>query len=243
MRVAILSDIHGNLTALESVLRDLEQQRVDGMVCLGDVASDGPQPREVLGCLMEASCPTVRGNMDAWLLEPHPFGGDSENAKRGDEIRSWCVDQLTSDEYDYLRSFQPTLEVSLDIDTCLLCYHGSPRSCEEGIFSFTPDVELSQMLEELQPSVFAGGHTHTQMYRRWEDRIIINPGSVGVPSGKGVKGRGNAWAEYAILVPERSTFRAEMRRVSVDVEAAADRAQDSGMPHATWWIQNRYGSQ
>lgn len=144
MRVAILSDIHGNSVALESALRDLGSEPIDRFVCLGDVASDGPQPREVVAHLKALGGSVVQGHMDAWLLDAHPLGGKSENAQRGDEIRSWDVDQLSSNDLRYLSTFQSTLEISLNGTGEVLCYHGSPRSCEEAIRSTTPDDELEK---------------------------------------------------------------------------------------------------
>jgi predicted phosphodiesterase len=76
MRMALISDIHGNLVALEAVMNDLERQGAERMVCLGDVAASGPQPRGVLQRLQALDCPVVMGNADAWLLEPQEYHGD-----------------------------------------------------------------------------------------------------------------------------------------------------------------------
>lgn len=241
MRIAIISDIHGNSVALESVLRDLGKEHIDRVVCLGDVVSDGPQPREVVAHLKALGCSVVQGNMDAWLNDPHPFGGKSKNAQRGDEIRSWNVDQLSSDDLHYLSSFQATLEVSLDGTGELLCYHGSPRSCEEAIRSTTPDDELEKMLSGYSARVFAGGHTHTQMVRCFGERTIFNPGSVGAPSSLTGQNPESTRADYGVVSSDDSFLRIELRRVAVDVNSVTQAACSSGMPHVDWWIQNRYG--
>jgi len=242
MRIAIISDIHGNSVALKSVLSDLKTEHIDRFVCLGDIATDGPQPREVIAHLRALNSSIVMGNMDAWFLDPHPYEGRSKNAQRGNEIRFWGVSQLSPDNLDYLRTFQAIVEMSLDTTTDLLCYHGSPQSNEEGISSTTPDGDLERMLSGYCATVFAGGHTHTQMVRRYRDVTIFNPGSVGAPPSRTGQDRHPAWAEYGIIGWEKSSLRIELRRVPVDVNLVIQAARSSSMPHADWWVQNRYGT-
>ena len=76
MRIGLISDIHGNLIALESVLSELKREQVDSMICLGDVAALGPQPHEVIERLRKLNCPVVMGNTDDWYLQPLPEGDD-----------------------------------------------------------------------------------------------------------------------------------------------------------------------
>ncbi|MBI3286567.1 MAG: metallophosphoesterase family protein [Chloroflexi bacterium] len=89
MRVAIFSDIHGNLVALEAILAEIERERVDQMICLGDVAATGPQPAETLHRLRELNCPVVMGNTDARFLNPQPFEATVEDFKL--RTRRCCV--------------------------------------------------------------------------------------------------------------------------------------------------------
>ena len=128
MRIAVISDIHGNAFALERVLGDLSTEQVDHVVCLGDVASDGPQPREVIARLRSLDAYVVKGNMDAWILDPQPIGGRSRHAERGNEIRFWGVRQLIPDDLGYLSGLPLSIELPIDPTTDLLCCHGSPRS-------------------------------------------------------------------------------------------------------------------
>lgn len=85
MRIAVIADLHGNLVALEAVLAALADERTDGIVCLGDVAATGPQPRETVERLRAVGCPVVMGNADAWLLDP----------SRGIRIRRCCAAAAT----------------------------------------------------------------------------------------------------------------------------------------------------
>ena len=173
MRIAIISDIHGNAVALEAVLNDLKTESIDHIVCLGDTISDGPQPCEVIAQLKSLNGSVVMGNMDVWCLDPRPGTGKSKNARRGNEVRFWDVRKLSPDDLDYMQTFQATVEVPLDTNTNLLCYHGSPRSNEDGIASHTSDEEMGRMLSGYHAMVLAGGHTHTQMVRYYGDCTIV----------------------------------------------------------------------
>lgn len=172
MRIAIISDIHGNLVALETILTDLNKEHVDQIVCLGDVAITGPQPREVIEQLKALNCPVVMGNCDAWLLDPQPYEtkGDSQWI-RILEIELWDAQQLSSADLDYVRMFQPTAQIPLGEGTTLLCFHGSPKSNTDIIVSTTSDEELERMLSGFHATVMAGGHTHVQMIRRYKGSV------------------------------------------------------------------------
>lgn len=143
--VAVISDIHGNLAALEAVLSDLERERPDHVVCLGDVAATGPQSRETIERQQALGCPTVMGNTDAGLLRPMSSAKTSEGAHRMHEIDRWCAEQLSSSDMDYLRGFEPTFEVSLGHGRTMLVFHSSPRSFNDVILATTSENEFERM--------------------------------------------------------------------------------------------------
>ena len=241
MRIAILSDLHGNLAALEAVLADLDAEQVDHIVCLGDVAMGGPHPREVMARLKALNCPVVMGNTDAWLLNPQPIRAWRGDSQRITEIGFWSAAQLALADLDYVHTFQPTVEVRLADHVGLLCFHGSPRSNADIIVSTTPDAELECMLTGYYAQVLAGGHTHTQMLRRYKDMIIVNPGSVGhtFEFTPGLpEARIPPWTEYALVGWADDRLDVELRRVPIDVNALVRAALSSGMPHAEWWVEN-----
>jgi len=240
MRIAILSDIHGNLVALEAVLTALDAEHVDQIVCLGDVATFGPRPREVLAQLRGLNCPVVMGNMDAWLLNPQPHEVRDENSHRITEVELWSAHQLSPADLDYLRTFRPTVEIALGDDTTLLCFHGSPQSNTDVILSTTPEEELEHKLSGFSATVVAGGHTHVQILRRHRDMIFINPGSVGLSFERARhtdQARNSPWAEYGLVSWENGSLNVELRRVPFDVEVMVRAARDSGLPHLEWWVQ------
>lgn len=240
MRIALISDIHGNSTALEAVLNQISAQGVKELICLGDVAATGPQPREVIWRLQDLGCPVVNGNMDAWLLEPELEAQPDLRAQRLQDIDVWCAEQLAPSDSAYLRSFQPNIEYPLPDGKTLLCYHGSPRSFSERILPTTPDDEVEQALGGARHDFMAGGHTHIQMFRRFRDMLLINPGSVGlaidrVSSKKDA--RRPSWAEYALLDYDEASLHVELHRVAFNLQAHIQALKDSGMPHADWWAE------
>jgi putative phosphoesterase len=241
MRIAIIADIHANDVALDAVLADIEMVQPEQIVCLGDVAATGPQPRQVLERLRALSCPAVMGNADAWLLDPQPSGTSDEHIRRFETIDRWCAAQLAPDDLAYLRTFQPTIALSLGEDATLLCFHGSPLSNTDIIRATTPDDELERMLGGQRATVLAGGHTHTQLLRRYRDMILLNPGSVGLPYEQNSATGGSRnppWAEYAVVGWAAGKLSIELRRVPVDAAAIVRAARANAMPHAEWWVQD-----
>ena len=255
MRIAIISDIHGNFVAFEAVLNDLKTEHIDRIVCLGDVVSGGPQPGEVISHLKTLNSPVVMGNMDNWCLNPQPGEGNSKNAKLGNEVQLWGVRKLSPEDLDNMRTFQATVEIPLDATTSLLCFHGSPHSNEDVIVSTTPDEEMERMLSGYRAMVLAGGHTHTQMIRYHGDSTIVNPGSVGAPVPAHDRIRRVTqrplsdlhdreyppWAEYGVVAWENRSLSIELRRVPIDIDLLVKKTHESGMPHADWWLSSRYG--
>lgn len=238
MRTALIADIHGNLTALDVVLADLARRGADRVVCLGDVAATGPQPRETLRRLRSLGCPVVMGNADAWLLHPHLDEDADEDARRFAEIDLWCRARLDEDDLAFVRTFRPTVELSIGDGLSLLCFHGSPRSWDEVVTATTPETELEDMLRGVHAGVLAGGHTHVPLVRRHRGTLLVNPGSVGLPyeiAPDTGEARNPPWAEYTVLDTGGGSLSVELRRAPVDARAVTAAALASGMPHAEWW--------
>ncbi|HXQ33390.1 MAG TPA: metallophosphoesterase, partial [Anaerolineales bacterium] len=117
MRIAVISDMHGNNLAFETVLADIKQKGTDQIVCLGDAIQGGPQPAEVVQNLRALNCPVVMGNADAWLLSGEETGDEgipSERLKKMGEIRLWSLSQLSDDDQAFILGFQPTITLNLE---------------------------------------------------------------------------------------------------------------------------------
>jgi putative phosphoesterase len=246
MRLVIISDIHGNLVALKALLSDLQRRRVRKILCLGDVAATGPQPGEVIELLQSLHWPCVIGNTDEALARGIPDLPPAKEWKalpekereRMLELDEWTRKQLGRSHRNYLSTFKPTITFKPKNGPSFLCYHGSPRSKHEGIEATTPEKELNRYLHGYNADIFAGGHTHTQMFRRFRNSIIMNPGSVGLPFRVERSGRvrNPSLAEYAIVNFAGKSFSLQLLAVPYsrkDLEAAV---RESGLPNADWWL-------
>lgn len=238
MRIGIISDIHGNCVALDAVLENIKQTGVDQIVCLGDGVQGGPQPVEVVARLQELGCPVVMGNADDWLLTGVASDAEAiseERSVRLDAVREWQLTRLSPSDLDFIRTFQPTVQIELDGERTLLCYHGSPKSFDHVILPQTPDEEVHGYLEPHEPMIYTGGHTHMQFIRHFGRTFHFNPGSVGVAYRHDQPDdhfRLDPWAEYALLSSSSGTLSLEFRRIPFDVGQLISVYRASGRPFA-----------
>jgi putative phosphoesterase len=241
-RIGLISDLHGNLVAFQVAKAALSMLGVDQILCLGDVATSGPNPSATVAALRDLHCPVVMGNTDAWSLDPHPFAYRNEETPIVNDIELWGAQQLNADDHAFLRSFEPTIRLELGA-TQILCYHGSPRSNLEDIRATTPDAELDAIFADHIATVAIGGHTHTQMVRRYREMLIVNPGSVGaaVAYHRGAsQAHYSPWAEFGLLevaeTPQGPTLYIQLHRTPIDVDAVIASVKASSMPHGEWYI-------
>jgi predicted phosphodiesterase len=181
----------------------------------------------------------VRGNTDEWFLVPQTYDPNSEKERRLMAMLEWALQQFTPADIDFMRAFQPRVELSLENGKHLLGFHGSPQANTHTIWATTTDDELAHMLGDYRALVMAGGHTHAQLLRRFREVLIINPGSVGLPVEVGAtreKNRRVPWSEYAIMESRGENLAIEFRRVPLDVSAVVRAAWESGMPNAEEWV-------
>jgi predicted phosphodiesterase len=211
--VAALADVHGNATALEAALAELEREQPDLIVSCGDLTW-GALPRETVALLepWRDRSLFVRGNSERELLEHKLLESD---------VARWEHEQHDEATLsDYVASTR--LHVTVDVDglgPTLFC-HGSPRSDEECVTAVTPAERVEEFTADVSAACIVTAHTHMQYDRRVGERRLLNPGSVGLPYELEP---GNAY--WALLGPE-----VELRRTPYDLEAAIGRMRAAGMP-------------
>jgi putative phosphoesterase len=238
MRIAIISDMHGNDLAFEAVEKDIQGQRIDQIVCLGDAIQGGPQPAAVVQRLQRIGCPTVMGNADAWLISGVETGDEGippERLKKMGEIRDWSLSQLTEQERAFIVSFQPTITIPIEETLGLLCFHGSPVSFDDVILPAAPEEEFQKHLGAYSDHILTGGHTHAQQIRRNGKYFFFNPGSVGFAYSHNQPNEdfhADPWAEYAILTAENGQTSLEFRRIPFDANELIRIYRESGRPFA-----------
>ena len=221
MRVACLFDIHGNLPALEAVLADAGDARVDRIVVGGDVLP-GPMPRETLELLRSLDTPTDfiigNGDRETAAAARGPVGSAIPEFFR--EAMKWNAAQLGPDEVRIIESWPLTKELTIDgIGRVLFC-HATPRNDTETFLKTTSDEKLRPIFDSLGVQLVVCGHTHMQFDRIVGRTRIINAGSVGMPFQ-------DAGAYWALVGPGVT-----LRRTAYDLDRAARRVRATAYPQA-----------
>jgi putative phosphoesterase len=242
MKLAILSDIHGNVLALEAVIADAKAQGITGFVNLGDIFYGPLWPRETFDLLERLEVvATVRGNQDRDLFEDHVTSRTCTRTR----------DALGPSVIAWLRA----LPATVSIEDVLLC-HGTPASdsvyllerVDAGGAVLREGTEIDELLHGTTESVVLCGHTHLQRcVRTPAGRLVVNPGSVGLPAYSDsephlhVMEAGSPDASYAILERVGSCFIVRYMRVPYRADLAAARAQAEGRTDWAAWLASGRG--
>ncbi len=223
MRIAIISDIHGNQAALEAVLQDLERQlAVDHLVVAGDLCLNGPCPQEVLETVRGLHCPVLQGNVDFEVVTMAPDKGEKKR-----NTAAWTREQIGQEGIDYLASLPHSHRIANSHGNDLLIVHANPLNLEDAIFPNASDSELERLLGGLDNGIgaMAFGHLHIAYTRRWRHLFLVDVGSCGLPRDEDLR------ASYAILSWQANSWMAEIRRVAYDVQAVVKQIKTSGIPN------------
>jgi putative phosphoesterase len=213
MRIGIVSDIHANLPALEAVLEDMPA--VDEIVCGGDVVGYNPWPRACLERVRELATVTVQGNHDRTVETPGRYAGN-RMAEAGLER---AKEELSAAQLEWLAALPRTETFG---DGRYLLVHSHPERL--GAYVYPRQFpELRPYVEEYDGLVL--GHTHIQHEARIDDRLVLNPGSVGQPRDEDPR------AAYAVLDTE--TGELDLRRVEYDIQTVYDEIAATGLPERT----------
>ncbi|KAB8159483.1 metallophosphoesterase [Streptomyces sp. 3MP-14] len=221
-RIAVLSDVHGVLPALRAVLDEPAVRDADRIVLTGDLAA-GPQPVATLDALaaLGERAVWVRGNADRAMAE----AGATREAGPG----SWAARQLRADQVALLAGLPTTATLELPgLGRVLFC-HGTPRSDEEVVLVDSPTAHWARALAGVDPEVstVVCGNTHMPFVRLVGGRLVVNPGSVGMPYGR-------PGAHWALLGPGDAV---SLRHTAFDVDAACAEIAASGHPDAATWAE------
>ena len=206
IRIAFISDIHGNLPALEAVLCDIQKCRVDQIICLGDLANGGPFPAECVATIQSLGLVTLQGNHELYVLDQMPDVQVNDPSWR--TVR-WTRQQLSAEMLTYLDN----LPLSHTLPTGdAVCFHASPLNQFWGFLPAHTDQEVAERMNELDNVTLFVGHTHCPLYRLWSNTWIINCGSVGMPLD------GSPHAKYCIAACQGGRWQIEFRSVAYDVD-------------------------
>lgn len=226
MRIGIFSDIHGNLPALQAVMADLVEQKLQTVYCLGDLVGYGASPNEVTERIRTEGMPTIMGNYDDGVAFERSECGcayrEPLEKELGDRSFAWTKAQTSSENKAFLRTLLPEIRFIAENKRVLLV-HGSPRKINEYLFEDRPLSSFQRLAVSSQADVIVFGHTHKPYVKEVDGVMFLNVGSVGKPKDADWR------ACYAIL--EMGTgARAYFRRVTYDVQKAAAAIRASQLP-------------
>lgn len=218
MKLAVLSDIHGNRAALEAVLADLEVVAPDSVVVNGDLVNRGPENAAVMELVAAGAYPLTLGNHDDLVLMWHERDPRLPDSVWDDPLwadTAWCSRQLAGGGWlELFRDLPLARRLAADGAPSVLVSHGSPRNYREGYGRFTSDDALAEIAADYPAGVLVGSHTHRPFERELGGTTFLNTGAVGAPFN------GDPRAQYLVLHLEDGAWRPEFRRVPYDRAAA-----------------------
>ena len=248
MKIALFSDIHANLPALDAFFNHLETTKPDAIYCLGDLVGYNIWPNEVIHEIRKRGIPTIAGNYDYGVGRTSDDCGcaykTDEDRAMGAQSIAFTNQTINDDERRYLRTLPAHLQLEFQLNNdllFLLLVHGSPRKINEYLFEDREEKSMLRILENAQADILFFGHTHKPYHRIFEYEIenqkafrhAINIGSVGKPKD------GDARGCYVVLTLEensskfnKESIQVDFHRFEYDVEKAALAVENSILPNA-----------
>jgi putative phosphoesterase len=225
--VAVITDIHANLPALEGALARIEELGIARIYCGGDLVGYGPHPNEVCALIEERRIPTIYGNYD------YAIGRDLEDCgcayptqherDLGQRSVDWTLAHTDRHAKDFMRELPFDLRFDVG-DNAVHLVHGSPRKVNEYLFEDKPASLYERLARAEEGDTMAFGHTHKPWVREYGGVLFVNCGSVGKPKD------GDPRAAFAILRPAGARLEVEIERVAYDAQAVAREVASAGLP-------------
>ncbi len=232
MRIAVFSDVHGNLTALDAVLADIDAQYVDEIVFAGDLCLVGPRPAECVARLQATNSHSIYGNTDDWVL------GRQQPPPHLQTLCDWTLAQLDADARTWLASlpFSHLIAPTSKSEDALLIVHANPIDVNQLIFPSEAeqierygrirqsDTDLDPLLDDLNAGILAFGHLHIPNVRQWQNKQLINISSVNMP------GDGDSRAKYGLFTLDGQRWHFERRYVAYNIQPEIDAYRQAQPP-------------
>lgn len=231
-KMAILSDIHGNIPALNAVFDDIKEKKIEKIICLGDLAGKGPSPAEAVDIIRSECSSVLMGNWDMMIAQENEF-----------EMAKWARGKLGEERLDYIRHLPFSLDFYISGRLTRL-FHASPQGVFNRVHSNSPFEKLLGLFDntentgnafgEQKPDIIGYGDIHGAYIKYFDDKVIFNVGSVGNPLDMTL-------ASYTVIEGEydckdNKGFEISFIRVPYDVELAIKLAKESNMPEIDAYI-------
>lgn len=226
MKVAVLSDIHGNGVALQYAINDLKSLGIKKIIILGDIIMKGPMPSQSLEMLKDKDLEIItwiKGNTDLWLEEIKDIIPSTKRKKELYSYYKYAKDNLKEDQILFLKELPLQCSINLN-GTSILCVHGTPQSIVEAIDSSVPEEEIKKAIKGVKEQVILSGHSHTSFIGELDDKIIFNVGSIGNSLD------GDNRISYGILDFVEDKVNLTNRRISYPADEIINIAIDNKFP-------------
>lgn len=232
MKIAFISDIHGNAVALEAVLEDIRKKNIEKICVLGDICYRGPEPKKALELVRSLQADVIKGNADEWVVRGVKQGEVPETAlEMMNKERDWIFSKLESTDIEYLSQLPTELKlVEQGID--IYAFHATPASLFEVIPQNAEDILLQdKVLSKQDSAIYLYAHIHKPYIRYLNGKVIMNIGSVGLPFD------GVAKASYGLISIHETGFSTSIERVDFDTEKVMKQYIESNYPNTEMMIQ------
>jgi putative phosphoesterase len=225
--VAVITDIHGNLPALQAVLGRAEELGIERVCCGGDLVGYGPSPNEVCALIEERGIPTIYGNYDYAIARDLEDCGcayiDQHDRELGQQSVDWTLVHTNQASKDFMRELP--FDLHFDVGGVPVhLVHGSPRKVNEYLFEDKPASLYERLAAAEADRVLVFGHTHKPWVNDFGGVRFVNCGSVGKPKD------GDPRGAFAVLRPAGENVEATIERVGYDAEAVAEQVRRAGLP-------------
>jgi putative phosphoesterase len=227
VRAAVITDIHGNLPALEAALARIDEIGVDALYCGGDLVGYGPSPNEVCALIEDRGIPTIYGNYDYAIARDLEDCGCAYVTPHDREIGQRSVDWTLAHTDARSKAFMAALPFDLRFamgPVRVRLVHGSPRRVNEYLFEDKPARLYERLAAQAEADVLVFGHTHRPWVHGYGGVLFVNCGSVGKPKD------GDPRAAFAILELAGDAVEVTIERVDYDAEAVAREVSAAGLP-------------
>jgi putative phosphoesterase len=226
-QVAVITDIHGNLPALQAALARIDELGIERVYCGGDLVGYGPQPNEVCALVEERGIPTIYGNYDYAIARDLEDCGcayiDQHDRELGQQSVDWTLVATDQRSKDYMRELPFDLRFQVG-EAGVHLVHGSPRKVNEYLFEEKPASLYERLARAETDRVLVFGHTHKPWVHEYGGVLFVNCGSVGKPKD------GDPRGAFAVLRPAGEGVEVAIERVAYDAGAVAEAVRRAGLP-------------
>jgi putative phosphoesterase len=226
-KVAVITDIHGNLPALDAALGRIAELGIERVFCGGDLVGYGPRPDEVCALIAERGIPTIYGNYDYAIAREEDDCGcayvTAHDRELGQLSVKWTLAHTSRESKEFMHGLPFDLRFGVgDLDVHLV--HGSPRKVNEYLFEDKPGSLYERLAAAESARVLAFGHTHKPWAHEYGGVLFVNCGSVGKPKD------GDPRGAFAVLSPSAAGVAVSIERFDYDAAAVAAEVREAGLP-------------